>query len=167
MIKLISRRNVHGALESSEGIASFCLATLIVFNVVAVVLESIVTLQAAYDSFFTTFEIISVSIFAIEYMIRFSLADLTSEKYKGLLGRIRFFFTPLAVIDLIAIFPFFLNADLRMLRVVRIMKLYRYSIGLQIFVYILREKQKEFLSVFLILIIALLLSSTALYSFRT
>ena len=163
MNKLLSRRNLQKALENKDSLVSLSLSALILITILCVILESIASFRHHYSFLFTLFEIVSSFIFLIEYMLRCYLADLVNKKYKGFLGRVHYLFSPLAIIDLVALLTFFLSVDLRVLRIFRIMRLYRYSIGLYTLVKILQEKRREFFSVFSILALALLVSSTMLY----
>ena len=81
---------------------------LIALNVFAIILETVPSIHAAYTGFFFGFEIFSVTIFTTEYILR--LWSCTENKVDGythpILGRIKFMFSPMAIIDLIAFLPF-------------------------------------------------------------
>jgi hypothetical protein len=73
-----------------------------------------------------------VVIFTIEYLVRFYLAPEDEEFKKHRFARAKYATSPFAIIDLIAILPFFLQAFisidlryLRFLRLLRILKLFR------------------------------------------
>ena len=46
------------------------LGVFIVLNAIAVSLETVPSLEAAYGGFFTAFELLSVTLFGIEYIVR-------------------------------------------------------------------------------------------------
>ena len=82
--------------------------TLIILNVIATILETVKSLSFQYILFFRTFEIFSVIIFTIEYALRIWSCSF-NEKYRHpILGRIRFILTPLLIVDLLAILPFYI-----------------------------------------------------------
>jgi voltage-gated potassium channel len=83
--------------------------------------------------------------------------------------------TPLALVDLLAVLPFYLpliHADmrflrgLRLLRLVRVFKLGRYSNGLAIYVRIVREKSHELVTSLVLLLLLLLMASSLMYFFE-
>ncbi|MCH7865191.1 MAG: ion transporter [Proteobacteria bacterium] len=113
---------------------------LIITNVVAVVLETVESIRAVFGTFFMYFEYFSVALFSVEYGLRIWTADENEDErfHPPVRGRIRFAMTPLALIDIIAILPFYLSfilaVDLRFMRVfrlLRLLKLTRYSAALQ------------------------------------
>lgn len=132
----------------NEGIVA-----LILLNVVAFVLESIPSLAARYGSFFTLFETVSVAIFTAEYLARLWVAPEDPQTPHPVLGRLRWSVTPLALVDLLAVAPFYLGAlvpldlrvlrALRVLRILRILKLARYSKALQAMGRVIRRKKQE------------------------
>ena len=139
----VSPKIVHRALEDDRSRTSLFLSTLIVLNIIGLVLESIPSLREAYGLFFTVFELVSIFIFLIEYLTRFFVSGMTNKKYQGLIGKIRFFFTPLIFLDMLSILTTFSGFDLRVLRMIRILRLYRYSIGIKAMIYIAKEKRRE------------------------
>ena len=102
---------------------------LIVTNVIAVVLETVDAIASAFPNFFYYFELFSVIVFSVEYVLRIWTADQSDdERFQApVMGRIRFAFTPLAIIDALAILPFYLTfffaVDLRFMRVFRLLRL--------------------------------------------
>ena len=105
---------------------------LIISNLFALVFEQIPAIFNAYEKWFHFFDIFSVVVFTIEYLLRFYLAPEDEEFKKRKYARGSYFVSPFALIDLIAILPFFLQAFisvdlryLRSLRLLRILKLFR------------------------------------------
>ncbi len=105
---------------------------LIVGNLFTLVFEQIPAIFNAYEKWFHFFEIFSVVVFTIEYLLRFYLAPEDEEFKKRKYARGSYVVSPFALIDLIAILPFFLQAFisvdlryLRSLRLLRILKLFR------------------------------------------
>lgn len=151
---------------------SVFIVTLILLNVAAMILQSVKCVEAAIPRFFTGFEYFSVVVFSIEYVLR-TWSCVEEAKYRRpLLGRLRFAATPLAIIDLLAVLPFylpFLNVDLRMLRMLRILrimrlaKLGRYSESLQILGRVFTAKKEQLVSTVCILVMLLVFSSCLMY----
>ena len=107
-------------------------AVLIVANLFALVLEHVPALFEPNKVFFHYFDVFSVCIFVLEYALRFYLAPEDEEFQSKKSPRMAYFFSPFAIIDLLAIAPFFLQAfipidlrALRFLRLLRILKLFR------------------------------------------
>jgi voltage-gated potassium channel len=147
--------------------------TLISLNVVAVILETEKTLSSRYVSFFDSFEIFSVLIFTIEYLLRIWTCT-TDKKYQDpIKGRIRFILTPLAIVDLMAILPFYLpmiiTLDLRFIRavrlfrLVRIFKMGRYSESLRLLENVFKEKKEALLITIFMVFILLVIASSLMY----
>ncbi len=108
------------------------IAILIVANLFTMVLEQVPAIFEPYKNWFHAFDVFSITVFVIEYMTRFFLAPEDEEfKAKGN-PRLAYVFSPFAIIDLLAIVPFFLQAfvpvdlrALRFLRLLRILKIFR------------------------------------------
>ncbi|NBX55347.1 MAG: ion transporter [Betaproteobacteria bacterium] len=108
------------------------IAILIVVNLFTMVLEQVPAIFEPYKNWFHAFDVFSIAVFVIEYLTRFFLAPEDEEfKTKGS-PRLAYVFSPFAIIDLLAILPFFLQAivpvdlrALRFLRLLRILKIFR------------------------------------------
>ena len=105
---------------------------LIVVNLFALVLEHVPALFDPYKQLFHYFDIFSVTVFVLEYVLRFYLAPEDEEFQRKSTPRVAYVFSPFAIIDFLAVAPFFLQAfipidlrALRFLRLLRILKLFR------------------------------------------
>ncbi|HEV2763124.1 MAG TPA: ion transporter [Pyrinomonadaceae bacterium] len=146
--------------------------TLIVFNVFAVMLETVEEIGRPFARLFTLFEDFSVVVFTAEYVLRLWSCN-SDPRYAGAVrGRLRYALSPLALIDLLAILPFyleFLPVDLRFVRVLRlfrllrIFKLARYSASLRVLDDVLRSRREELLVTLFIVVLLLVFSSSAMY----
>lgn len=147
------------------------LLTLILLSIASVVLKSVQSLNEAYAFQFRVFELFSVSVFIIEYILRvWSIG--VGGKYTGISGRLRYMCSPLALIDLVAIFPFVLSfgiLDLRFLRaarlfrLLRVLKIGRYSRTLRKFSEVAIETRSEMFLTFLAMLFLLVVGSGAIY----
>lgn len=149
------------------------LMALIFFNVLAVILETEEVLFLRYKGFFHWFEVISVAIFSLEYLLRlWSWTE--NEKYRRpFSGRIKYAFTPMALIDLLAILPFylpmFIPVDLRFLRALRLFRIFRllkvgrYVKSLRTIKNVFVDKKEELLIATFSVLILLVFSSSLMY----
>lgn len=102
---------------------------LIILNVAAVMLETIQPIHDQYKNLFHIFDTVSVIIFTIEYVLRVWSSN-HDHKYKhSFRGRLRYMLSADALIDLVAILPFYLHAfigfDLRVIRILRLFRFFR------------------------------------------
>lgn len=104
-------------------------ALLIILSVFAVVLETIPEIYVPNAASFHLFDLITVGVFTVEYVLRVLTAPLLPEFAASRYPRLRYMFSFYALIDLIAIAPFYLvlftPVDLEALRVLRLMRLAR------------------------------------------
>ena len=153
-------------------VLNLLLIVLISLNVVAIIFESVDAIFTAYERAFWYFEVFSVAIFTIEYLARvWSSIDLQEAPGSSpIFGRIRYMFTPLALIDLLAILPFYLSLylslDLRFLRGLRLLRLFkltRYSPALGALLDVIQKESEALLSAFVVLLILLVMSAGGIY----
>jgi voltage-gated potassium channel Kch len=108
------------------------IAILIVANLFALLFEHVPAVFEPNKHLFHAFDLFSVIVFTAEYFLRLYLAP-EDHEFKGKKhAHLRYISSPFALIDLLAIAPFYLQAffpvDLRMLRflrLLRILKLFR------------------------------------------
>jgi voltage-gated potassium channel len=119
---------VHGAL-----------VTLVLLSVIAVILESVPAYAGAFPAAFFAVELFTVVVFTAEYALRIWCAPehVPWRARPPWQARLKLASQPLAIIDLLAILPFYLALltplDLRallILRLLRFFKLARYSPGM-------------------------------------
>ena len=147
--------------------------TLIALNVIAVILATVERLNLQYQYYFRIFEIFSVTIFTIEYLLRLWTCTINKNFRNSITGRIKYIFTPFAIIDLLAILPFYLPMiiplDLRFIRAVRLFRLFRlfkigrYSKAVVILKKLLKDKKEELVLVIFIAFILLIIFSSLMY----
>ena len=142
---------------------------LIIANVIAMILESHVSIRIVYGSYFHIFEAISIYIFSLEYLYRIRL----SFQEKRMKGIYKYVFSAYGLIDLISILPFFLNQlvkvdgrflrILRLFRLTRIFKLGRGSSSLKLFIKALNGVKNELKFTLFLSLLAILFSASAIY----
>ena len=175
----ITKRRMLQILTRSSGsdrtsrICDRFLSTMILLNLLAVSLESIDTLSAAYGNLFFVFEMVSVAIFGVEYLLRIwcMAANDASRHTSGTRRRLEYVFSFTGLIDLVAILPSLLplilgEVDLRWLRVlrlVRLLKISHYSTALEDLIAAVRSESSAFGAALYLFFIALFASSSLMY----
>lgn len=171
------KKRVHKFITENPGFLKFIYG-LIILNVVAIILESYRDIRTQYGNVLYLFEVISVVIFTLEYILRLWTAEY--EKYKKpILGsnKLEFVLSKYGIIDLAAILPFylplFLVLDLRVLRILRlfrlmrIFKLGRLSKSLKTINSVLKETRGDLAISVFVAFVLLILSSTLMYYFES
>jgi voltage-gated potassium channel len=149
------------------------LVSLIALNVLAVILDSVASLAAKWAGPLHSFEVASVAVFTVEYLLRVWVAAERAKDGRPVLGRLRYLLTPLAILDLLAILPFYVPLilpfdlrylrALRMLRMLRIAKLGRYSQALRILRDVLADRRHELLAAGSLLAAVIVMASGLMY----
>ena len=131
----------------------YAIMALIALNIIALILETIPEIDASIGTFLQLFEICSVIIFSIEYILRIYVSNLTYPSSSKIKSALKFIFSPFGLIDLLAILPFYLpfliKIDLRFLRILRIMrflrifKINRYNNSMNLIFSVIKEKRFE------------------------
>ena len=175
-----AKNSVYEILEKaspgnrSSEIFDIFLISLISLNAVALIMGTVEEIHQVSPLAFRIFEIISVAIFTVEYLLRVWSCTTDPRYAHPVLGRLRFAVTPMAIIDLLAILPFYLvplvnihGLDLRFLRAVRLMarvaRLSHYSSGMRTLARVLYNKRSELLTVIMVLSILLLIASSFMF----
>lgn len=172
------KRRIYEILEVArpgDGASRFfdlALVSLILLNILAVILDSVPAYNARFGDWFHAFEVFSVAVFTVEYLLRLWTSTFIPRFARPLTGRLRYAATPLAIFDLLAILPFylaFLPLDLRVLRifriarVLRILKLAHYSETLRSLVRVVAGKKEELVLSMTFLVMLLVVASSMMY----
>lgn len=148
------RRRAYEILENpahdpTGRLLNSLLIGLIIANVAAIILDSVPSINARYKTWFVWFEWLSILLFTFEYVARvWAAVERDHRRYKApIKGRIRYMLSPLALIDLLAILPFYLTfllpVDLRFMRIFRlflIFKLTRYHASMSLLARVVRNE---------------------------
>lgn len=172
------KSRIYGLLSASDDKGSLSwyvdlfIMALIVLNVIAVVIETIPEIRLEYSHFFYQFEVFSVIIFSAEYVLRIWTSTNDPRFSHAVTGRLRYMGTPMSIIDLLAILPFylpFLGVDmrhfriLRMFRLFRLLKIARYVDALTVIVKVFGKKKEELAISLAFTLLLLLLASSMMY----
>lgn len=112
--------------DRASSIFDWSIMTLIALSILSIILESFSGIYQKWHSAFSGFETFTVIVFTVEYILRIWTADLLYPDAKH--PRLKYIFSIMAIIDLLAILPFylpFISADLRFLRMMRLFRLFR------------------------------------------
>ena len=172
------RRRVYGILEhgpigdSGSLIVSRFIVLLIVVNLVAVALESMPELAARYRPWFDAIELLSLVVFTVEYGLRLWVAveHAAYRHQTAVTARWQYATSAAGIVDLLAILPFWfafiLPEDLRVLlvlRIIRFLKVARYSPAMRSLLEALYRERRALLGCVVILIATTLIMATLMY----
>lgn len=172
-------RTIYNLLEPGEHgrrgnlIVDRIIVGLILINVTAVILESFPDIANRYAVLLRVVEVISVSIFTVEYAGRIFIAHLKFQRRTVCRSIVAFILSPMAIVDLAAILPFYLPfviaVDLRFLRILRlsrllrVLKINRYTSALSLIGRVLKRKASELIVTVFVTLLLLLLASSLMY----
>lgn len=169
---------IYEILETSETSNLYSLADdivitfLILLNVAAFIASTSPSLSPEQKSFLENIEIVSSLVFTIEYVLRLWVCTVDRRYSQPLWGRLKYALTPLSLIDLISILPFyslllFPNLNLvnliRLLRLLRLLKMSRYSESVRTLGAVLHAKKEELLATAFAVFILLIFASSIMY----
>ena len=173
------RHVAHDMLENrvsrypgSRLLSNFIVA-LIIANGIVVIVESNPETYSAYRDFFHAFEIFSVIVFSLEYSARLWIAA-DQPRFAGMSSwraRLHYALTPMALVDLLAIAPFFLSLFihidlryLRLFRLLRLLKLSHYFDGLHVFGAVLRREANTIAGALMIMVVLIVVSACLMFT---
>lgn len=172
------QRRVFEILDGAvlDGASKACeifIAALVVANVLAIILESMHDLHEAYAAYFHLFDLVSVMVFSVEYVLRvWSYGQkYAQEPGSSWRGRKEYLFSVYGMVDFFSTVPFYLQlifpgADLRVLRMfrlLRIFKLSRYNSAMDDMFEAIKSEKDSFSSAMFLLLISCLLFSSLIY----
>lgn len=146
---------------------------LILLNVALVIADTF-TLPSSVTTAFGIVETVSVVIFSAEYLCRVWTADLLYPDRSPIRARVRYVFSFMAIIDLLAILPFYIPflipIDLRILRMLRIVRLFRvfklnrYTSALSTIAAVFKKKKSQLLSSIFVVLLLMVIAAVLMYS---
>lgn len=148
---------------------------LILASVVSVSLETVPSVAGEYSHILFAFDVFSIAVFTVEYALRVwvCIENPVLGQYGAVKGRLRYMTSPMALIDLVAILPFYLgfivDVDLRFMRVfrvLRLLKLTRYSPAIETVFAVLIQQRRPLVASLIIMLILLVVSASVAYMFE-
>lgn len=152
----MSRKRIYEIIEKSEG--NDKLSSIYDYTMIVVIILSLIPLAFKEENiFFTVLDKVSVSVFIVDYFLRWITADYKFKKASPV-SFIKYPFSPMAIIDLLSILPSLtiisdgfkllrLLRLLRALRVLRVFKAMRYSRSFKIIGNVLRSSKDSLIAV--------------------
>ena len=146
---------------------------LILINVATVIADTF-TLPDWLKNVLWWIEVISVVIFTAEYFLRIYTSDFIYPKLSHFRARLKYIRSFMAVIDLLAILPFYIPyiipidlrvlRMLRMIRLMRIFKINRYTTALSTIANVFKRKKHELLSSIVVVSILIIIAAVLMYN---
>lgn len=145
---------------------------LIVLNLIAVVLGTF-TLKPTITRILSVFELCSVIIFTVEYLLRVWTSPCIYPLNSSFVARGKYMFSFMALVDLLAVLPFYvpflIPLDLRILRVLRmirllrLLKVNRYTDALQSIASVFRKKARHLISSIIVVSVTMLVVAVLMF----
>jgi len=156
--------NLH--TKQWHNIVDWMIIALIIISTIEIFLSTFDGIAERYGHILKCVDVITQIFFTVEVTLRIWNADMLDPKYKGFKGRLRYCFSFYGIIDILATYLFYLNYVIRIpvtmfktLRVVRLLRVFRYMHSFQLLSKAMRSKKSELLvSLNFLVIITMLLS---------
>lgn len=150
--------------------------TLIIINVITIIADTF-NLPPVVSEVFHCVEVVSVIIFSVEYVLRVWTSDLIRPDINPWKARLKYVFSPMALIDFVAIAPFYIpfivSIDLRILRMLRIVRLFRvfkvnrYTHAMSTIGAVLKQKKSQLLSSIVIVFLLMVMAAVLMYNIES
>lgn len=138
--------------------------TVIILSLISFSIETLPSIDERLLYLLHIFDVFSVIVFTIEYLLRIFVAD----------NKIKYIFSFFGIVDLIAILPFYLALgidlrsvrSLRMLRLLRLIKLLRYNSAVTHLLQSVKSIREELIIFFAFTLVLIFLCSVGIYYFE-
>ncbi|HSR63422.1 MAG TPA: ion transporter [Gammaproteobacteria bacterium] len=168
------RQKAYDILEAQNRLGRYInifIMAIIVLNFVSIILETHEDIAREYEHSLFLFELVSIGIFTVEYILRVWSCTAADEYSHPVFGRLKYARNFFSVIDLLAILPFYLSVlipgvdlrALRLFRLLRIFKLMRHFEAAMILPTVIYNKRQELILATAAVFILLLISSSFIY----
>ena len=159
--------------DRASSVFDWSIMILIALSILSIILDSFQSIHNKYQSAFQVLETVTVVVFTVEYILRIWTADLLYPEAKH--PHLKYIFSFMAIIDLLAILPFympFFSADLRFLRMMRLFRLFRllrvlklgrYFDALQIIVKVIKSSGPQLIMSVVLCFFVMLFSAIIMY----
>lgn len=176
---MMLRKRIFEMIQPDDGTSALSrifdrLITLLIFASVVIVFAGTFNLRPGTLRVLFVLEGVSSIVFTVEYVLRIVTADFLYPGSGALASRIKYIISPMALVDLAAILPFWLPMflpstmlgirALRLVRMLRIFKLNRYFDAMKVLGEVIVSKKRELVGSFFFVVILMLISSLLMYS---
>lgn len=182
-----TKKKVHSLLHPEivgdshwDRIINIFIIVLIILNVAAIMLETVPSIYLPNQKLFQDFDVISVIIFTVEYVLRVWSSNHDPRYKHSFYGRLRYMISPAALIDLIAILPFYIflflplnkmyiGSDFRLLRILRLMRFFRlfrltaYTRSTKMVMNVFKSRFHDLLLAFILTLFLIVIASCLVY----
>ncbi len=148
-----------------ENYPDYVIIGLIVISTLSVFISTF-NITPFWERVLSVIDIVTVITFTIEVTLRIWTADELDERYKGFWGRVRYCFTFYGMIDILSTYTFYVSlflplpySVLKSLRVVRLLRVFRYMHSFRLLQQAISSKAQEmWVSLQFLVIVTLMLS---------
>ena len=156
--------------DTASRIFDIFIITLIVVTILTIFVETF-EIPDKVQKFFDNFETFTLIVFSTEYLLRFWVAPYKYPRLSPARARLKYFFSFIAILDLIVILPFWVPAlypfDLRILKVFWLIKANRHTSSMRKLFVIMRRKKSELLYSLFVLFVLLMATAVLVYHFES
>jgi voltage-gated potassium channel len=158
--------------DAGSGIVGRSIVLLVIVSLISTVLQTVPSYAARYHWWFDAIELVALTVFTVEYLLRIWIAveHPLHRHMSAARARIGYLASARGIIDLIAVLPFwlgpFLPEELQVLlalRVLRFLKLSRYSPAIRSLLDCIYAERRALIGCFVILMGAALLVGTLMH----
>ncbi len=160
--------------DQNSLVANIVDAGLMILILVSVIVAFLNTFEITtqFKGVLATMEVFFVILFTIEYGIRFWTSEFVFPTLKPWKARMKYILTPMAIIDLLSILPFYLPMVgvsvgtlkvVKLVRLLRIFKINRYTSSLSLIAKVLKTRASQLLSSILVIFVLIFIASMLMY----
>ena len=155
-----------------ENIPDYIIIGLIVLSTLSIFISTF-DVSPLCQQILNIIDLVTVVIFTIEVSLRIWVADELNEKYKGFWGRVRYCFSFYGLIDIISTYTFYISlfiplpySMLKSLRVMRLLRVFRYMHSFRLLQQAFSSKLTEMLISLQFLVIVTIMLSFVLFFYE-
>lgn len=167
-LKIALSRVFDDNLRTSQwyNFIDYIIISLILISTIEVFLSTYPGIVERYGTLLHIIDYTTIGLFTVEIALRIWSADAIDKRYRGFWGRVRYCFSFYGFIDLLSIAPFYMShfvqfpySMLKVLRIARLLRIFRYMKAFGILKRAISSKRNEMVvSIQFIIIITLILS---------
>lgn len=169
-MKIFTLKYVHSIVTPHDDRSSKVSRIYDIIQLAAIILSLVPLAFRDYTPFFAILEYCCVSIFIVDYILRWITSNIRMKK--GWVSYVIYPFTPMAIIDMLSILPTFsvINEAFHLFRVTRLFKIFRllkfgrYSKEIAILAKVLKEQRSVLLSVLILAIFYIVLTALLMFT---